>query len=160
MATIQTNNTPSVTIDANVAIAYCAKEPGGYAKAEAQLDHYAGNGWRFYAPGVLVAEALFVFCKKLLAGTLTTAEHAQAIQSLETFMSAVLPPPSGDASLIARAEQIRGAYGCSHSADGLYLALAEELAKTGPTEIVTFDAGLEKQAKQNTPSVRVKLLTK
>lgn len=159
MATVQISNTPSVIVDANFAIAFCAKEPGGYAKAKTHLEYYAKNGWQFYAPGVLVAEALFVFCKKLLAGTLTSAEHSQAVQSFETFMGAVLAPPNGDASLIARGEQIRGSYGCSHSADGLYLALAEELTKFGPAEIVTFDAGLEKQAKQNAPSVVVKLIT-
>jgi predicted nucleic acid-binding protein len=63
MATAQTSNPPSVVIDANVVIAFCAKEPGGYAKAKAELESYAKAGWRFYAPGVLAAEALFVLCK-------------------------------------------------------------------------------------------------
>lgn len=159
MATPPTSSRPAVTIDANLVIAYCTKEAGTYAKAKAELEQYAKDGWQFYAPGVLVAEALFVFCKKLEAGTLTTAEHAQAVQSLEAFMNAVLPPPNGDASLIARAEQIRGSYGCSRSADALYLALAEELTRTGPAELVTFDVGLEQQAKQNAPTVTIKLLT-
>jgi hypothetical protein len=107
---------------------------------------------------VLIAEALFVFCKKLAAGKLTPAEHAQAVLSLETLMKAVLPTPNGDASLIARAEQIRGTHGCSHSADGIYLALTEELTKTRTAEIVTFDAGMDNQAKKYSPTVRVKLL--
>src|SRR5437773_952192 len=102
MATAQTSNPPAVTIDANFAIAYCAQEPDKYAKAKAELESYAQSGWQFYAPGVLVAESLFVFCKKLMAGTLTAAEHAQAVQSLEALMTAVHPPPNGDGSLIAR----------------------------------------------------------
>jgi predicted nucleic acid-binding protein len=158
MATATTNSPLAVTLDATFVIAYCAREPSRYAKADAQLKQYAGNGWQFFAPGVLIAEALFVFCRKLAAGQLTTAEHTQAVQSLQTLMRAVLPPPNGDASLIARAEQIRATYGCSRSADGIYLALAEELAKGGTAEIVTFDAGLENQAKKNSPTVSVKLL--
>jgi hypothetical protein len=74
-------------------------------------------------------------------------------------MAAVMGPPNGDRALIARAEQLRGSYGCTRSADGIYLALAEELAKAGPAEIVTFDAGLEQQAKQTAPTVQVTLLT-
>jgi predicted nucleic acid-binding protein len=100
-----------------------------------------------------------VFCKKLTEGKLTPTEHAQALLSLETLMKAVLPTPNGDASLIARAEQIRATYGCSRSADGIYLALTEELAKTRTAEIVTFDAGMDNQAKKNSPTVSVKLLT-
>jgi predicted nucleic acid-binding protein len=153
------SNSPAVTLDAAFVIAYCAKEPGRHAKAATQLNHYASNGWEFFAPGVLIAEALFVFCKKLAAGKLTPAEHAQAVLSLETLMKAVLPTPNGDASLIARAEQIRGTHGCSHSADGVYLALTEELTKTRTAEIVTFDAGMDNQAKKYSPTVRVKLLT-
>jgi predicted nucleic acid-binding protein len=159
MATGTTTNPPAVTIDASVAIAFCTQEPGTYGKAKAQLEHYARNGWQFFAPGVLIAEALFVFCKKLTNGTLTTAEHAQAVKSLETLMVAVLPPPGGDAALVARAEQIRGAYVCNRSADGIYLALTEELAKAGHAEIVTFDVDLDKQAKHNAPTVKVTLLT-
>jgi predicted nucleic acid-binding protein len=148
-----------VALDATFVIAYCAKEPGRHAKADAELKNYAKNGWEFFAPGVLVAESLFVFRRKLTAGQLTPVEHVQAVQSLEALMRAVLPTPNGDASLIARAEQIRGTYGCSHSADGIYLALAEELAKSRTAEIVTFDAGMETRARKNCPTLSVKLLT-
>lgn len=159
MATATPSKPPAVALDATFVIAYCAKEPGRHAKADAELKNYAKNGWEFFAPGVLIAESLFVFCRKLMAGQLTPAEHAQAVLSLEMLMRAVLPTPNGDWSLIARAEQIRGASGCSHSADGIYVALAEELAKTRTTEIVTFDAGMEAQAKKNCPTLSVKLLT-
>lgn len=159
MATVTASNPPAVTLDASFVIAYCAKEPSRHSKADAQLKHYASNGWEFFAPGVLIAEALFVFCRKAASGELTTAEHAQAVLSLETLMRAVSPTPNGDASLIARAEQIRGTYGCRRSADGIYLALAEELTNARTAEIVTFDAGMETQAKTNSPTVSVKLLT-
>src|ERR1700680_4235265 len=79
MATVTTSKPSSVILDANVVIAFCARETG-YAKAKTELERYAKDGWNFFAPGVLSAEALFVFCKKLSAGTLTTAEHAQAVQ--------------------------------------------------------------------------------
>jgi predicted nucleic acid-binding protein len=159
MAMATASNPPAVTLDAAFVIAYCVKEPGRHAKADAQLKYYASNGWEFFAPGVLIAEALYVFCKKLMEGKLTPAEHAHAVLSLETLMKAVLPTPSGDVSLIARAEQIRATYGCNRSADGIYLALAEKLAKGRQAEIVTFDAGMENQAKKNSPTVSVRLLT-
>ncbi len=159
MAAVTTSKPLSVVLDANVAIAFCAREPGSYAKAKAELEQYAKDGWNFFAPGVLSAEALFVFCKKLAAGTLTASEQAQAVQSLVTLLQGVLPPPNGEASLIQRAEQIRGTYNCKRSSDAIYLALAEELTTAGPAEIVTFDDDIEKQAKANAPSVRVKLLT-
>ena len=71
-------------------------------------------------------------------------------------MASVLPPPNGEASLIHRAEQIGSGYGCSRSADGLYIALAEELTATRPTILLTFDQGLPNQAAANAPTVTVK----
>lgn len=73
-------------------------------------------------------------------------------------MQGILPPPRGDASLITRAEEVRSGYGCSRSADGIYIALAEELARQGPTNLLTFDQDLENQAKQNAPTVSVHLI--
>jgi len=60
--------------------------------------------------------------------------------------------------LIARAEEIRGGYSCRRSADGLYIALAEELSQSVPTELLTFDEDLPKQAAKNAPAVKVNLL--
>lgn len=74
-------------------------------------------------------------------------------------MQSVSPPPNGEASLILRADQIRGSYGCSRSADAPYIALAEELSRTYTTRLLTFDQGLPKQAAQNAPLVKVHLLT-
>ncbi len=65
--------------------------------------------------------------------------------------------PVSDSVLILRAEQIRLNYGCSRSADSLYIALTEHLATVGPAELLTFDAGLKKQAAP-TSSIIVRVL--
>ncbi|MCA1622949.1 MAG: hypothetical protein LC768_12045 [Acidobacteria bacterium] len=74
-------------------------------------------------------------------------------------MTAVSPPENGEASLIKRAEEIRKSYGCSRASDSLYIALAEELTATRPTELLTFDKGFINQAAKNAPTVRINLLT-
>jgi predicted nucleic acid-binding protein len=158
MTPAPTSSPTSVVVDASVAIALCAKEPGNHPKAKAYLDTQTGSGSKFFAPGVLVAEVLYVYCKKLTNGALTAAEHTQAVQAFDAFMAGVSPPPNGDKSLIVRAEQIRSGYACPRSADGIYLALAEELTKAGVTEIVTFDGDMEKQAKKNAGTVKVVVL--
>lgn len=159
MATAPPSNPPSVVIDANVMIALCAKEADKYTVADAELTRLAQAGYRFFAPGVIIAECLFILCKKQEDGSLSNAGHASAVVDLCTYLGMILPAPNGDWTLVARAEQIRSGYGCSRSADGLYLALAEELAAVGTPEIVTFDAGLPNHAGANAPSVNVILLT-
>ena len=72
----------------------------------------------------MIGEVLYVLCGKLQNGALTVAEHDQAVKSFEAQMKAVLPPPDGDAGLIAKAEEIRQGYGCGRSTDSIYLALA------------------------------------
>jgi predicted nucleic acid-binding protein len=158
MAMMPASQPSSVTIDANVLIALCAKEVDKYDTADAELTRYARAGALFYAPGVIVAECLYVLCKKREDNTLSPTEHAAAVSDLGTYMGMILPPPQGEQSLIARAEQIRSGYGCSRSSDGLYLALTEALAGAGPAELLTFDSGLESQARANAPSVVVRLL--
>ena len=74
-------------------------------------------------------------------------------------MGMLLPPPSGDFSLTARSEQIRSGYGASRSADGIFIALAEELTATRATEVLTFDTELSKQARKNAPTVTVRALS-
>jgi len=158
MATDATNNPLRLTIDANVLIALCSKEIDKYAIAHRELTQYAQAGYQFYAPGVIIAESLFVLCKKLEDKSLSASDYAAAVADLCTYMGMILPPPNGDGSLVARAEQIRKGYGCSRSADGLYIALTEDLAAGGITEILTFDGGMENQAKANAPTVKVRLL--
>lgn len=156
MATV-IGSPPCLTVDANVAVALSAKEADKYETAKRELWKYARDGYQFYAPGVIVAECLFVFCKKLAEGSLSPADHADAVADFSLFMEMVLPPPNGDGSLVGRAEEIRRSYGCSRSADGIYIALAEELAGGGTAEILTFDSGLVNQAK-HASGVSVRLL--
>jgi len=147
--------TKQVVLDASFVIAYCSKEPDTYTKADAKLSTDYASGVTFFAPGALIQECLYVFCKKAFNGQLNPADHAIAVDNLIVFLQAIKPPPSGDFSLTGRSEQIRKSYACSRTADSIYLALTEQLAATGPAEIVTFDAQLENQAKKNAPSVNV-----
>ena len=103
-------------------------------------------------------ESLYILCQKRQNGMLTETQHGAAIATLQSAMTTIQPPPNGDASLIIRAEVLRGTYGCSHSADSMYLALAEQLTAKGPTEFLTFDAGQKLQAAAAVPAVTVNLL--
>ena len=67
--------------------------------------------------------------------------------------------PIGDSSLLTRAEQICQGYGCSRSADTFYIALAEQLAHQGTTELITFDVDQSKMAAAFAPIVSVRLLS-
>jgi predicted nucleic acid-binding protein len=157
MATNPPSDPPVVVVDASVLISLCSKEPGTYLVALAQMRDYRRNGWIAYGPGVLISETLFALCRKLQNAIITADQHARAIQHLLIRMRGILPPPQGDAALIERAEQIRGNCGCSRSADGLYIALAEELTRTRPTELVTFDAAMPAHAAVTAPTVTVRL---
>jgi predicted nucleic acid-binding protein len=145
------NSQGSVVINANVLIATCSKEADRHSKAEDRLKHYGQQGWHLYAPGVIVAETLYMLCGKYQNGLLTSSEHATATQTFQIYMGTINMAPSGDGALIKRAEEIRSGYGCSRSADSIYLALAEELLKSGPGELLTFDQDLQKQATKNCP---------
>jgi predicted nucleic acid-binding protein len=158
MATTPTINTGSVVVDANVVIAICARERDKLSRAETALKDYAARGRVFYAPGLIVGEVLYVLCGKLQNGTLTEVQHERAVRSFQVQMNAILPPPSGDAALITKGEEIRKGYGCSRSADSVYLALAEELSQSGGTELVTFDEGLQRQAMKNALGITIRLL--
>ncbi len=151
--------TGAAIIDGSVAVAVSARETDREQKANVELLRLSAAGYAFYAPGVIVAETLYILCGKLQSGLLTPAEHAQAILDFETLMQNILPPPDGESSLVARAEAIRTSYGCSRSADGIYIALAEKLAIDRPTIILTFDQDMHKQAARNAPTVKVQLLT-
>lgn len=160
MAASPSSNPPCLIIDSNVLIAICCKEAGRHALADAELVDHAARGYQFFAPGCIVSECLYVLAEKVERhGTLARAEHAAALADPCAFMGMLLPPPGGDFSLTARAEQIRTGYGASRSADGIFIALAEELTATRTTELLTFDAELPRQAKRNAPSVSVRVLT-
>ena len=152
------NKPGAVVLDANVLIAICAKEQDKLVKAVTAFNDYAVQGWLFYAPGVLIAETLYILCGKEQSGSLTPPEHALAFRLLQNYLPHISPPPRGDFSLAARAEAIRQSDGCSRAADGLYIALAEELAQQVPAELLTFDQGIVNQAAKNAPTVKVNLL--
>ena len=158
MATGTMTSPTSVVIDATVVIALCTNEPDKVANADAKIKEYAGKGCKFYAPGVIVGECLYVFCNKLADGKITLAEHTSALTAFIKFMAIVDPPPSGDKALIKRAEEIRRGLACRRSADGIYLALAEELDKAAATEVVTFDSGMSSQATASSLSPPVVVL--
>ncbi len=160
MAASPTSDPPCVTIDSNVLIAICCKEAGRHALADAELVNYATRGYQFFAPGCIVSECLYVLAQKVdRHQTLTPAEHAAALADLCTYMGMLQAGPSGDFALTARSEQIRSGYGASRSADGIFLALAEELTAMRVTEVLTFDTELPNQARKNAPTVAVRVLS-
>ena len=148
----------AVVIDANVIIAICAKEAGKEHLALAEIAKYSSRGCQFYAPGLLISEALYVLCGQEQSGTLTQADFAHAIKELENLTRGILPPPQGDAALVQRAAAIRIGYGCSRAADSIYLALAEELTQARSTVFLTFDQGILNQAARNAPSLIIRVL--
>lgn len=149
----------ALVIDANVTIALAAKETGRETISLAEMTRYARLGYVWYAPGVLIAETLYVLCGKKQRGELSPADYVTAVTGFQKTMTSIHPPPDGDRALIAHAEQIGDSYGCSRSADGIYIALAEELTKTRPTVLLTFDQSMPNQAARNAPSVTVQVLT-
>ncbi|MEP7338721.1 MAG: hypothetical protein ABI977_13370 [Acidobacteriota bacterium] len=126
--------------------------------AEDALDDYAAKNWAFYAPGAILTETLFILCRKQQDGSLTEAEHAEAVETFNDYMQGIRPSPQGDIRLILRNEEIRKGYSCLHSADAFYIALAEELAQSGPAEFLTFDKRAVNVVASNAPSVKVNLL--
>lgn len=145
--------------DASLLVGLCAREPGRYLVALTALQEYVVRGYDLYAPSLVVMETVYVLCRKLQDSVLTEPEHATALTNLQALLTMIKPPPKSDVSLISRAEQIRQGYGCTRSADSMYIALAELLTALGPTELCTFDAGQQKQAAAMAPSVAVHLLS-
>lgn len=157
MGMSQPNNPGAVVVDSNVLISICSKETS-YPTAEQALADYATKQWVFYAPGVIVSEVLFVLCRKRSDGSLTAAAYDEGIEMLKDQLAAILPSPRGDAALVQRAKEIQTGYSCLHSADCLYIALTEQLAKSGAAEFVTFDKRAVNVAAKNAPTVKVNLL--
>lgn len=156
--TQQTQNSPgAVVIDANILISICSKEPSCQT-AEDALDDYAIKNWAFYAPGAILTEALFIFCRKRQDGVLSEAEHEEAVKTFNDYMKGIRPSPQGDIRFILRNEEIRKGYSCLHSADAFYIALAEDLAKSRPAEFLTFDKRAVNVVATHAPTVKVNLL--
>jgi len=147
----------AVVIDVNVLLAICTKETK-QSTAEAALADYAAKNWTLYAPAAILMEFMFIACQKLTGGALSQADYDKAVEYFSNYMSVILPPPSGEAALIRRTKEIQSGYGCSRSTDCFYIALAEELGASGPTELLTFDRGIVNQVAKNAPTVKVNLL--
>lgn len=122
------------------------------------FEDYANKGWEFHAPNVLIAEILFVLCRKLADGLLTEDEHKLSIEAFAKLSGSILHPDGGDQALILSAEKIRGSYGCSRMSDSLYLAYAQELSKHQNVEVLTFDKGLINHAANSAASFSVRVL--
>jgi hypothetical protein len=60
-------------------------------------------------------------------------EHQKAAEAFNKYMKIVQSSPQGDDGLILRTEEIRKGYSCLHSADGFFLALTEDLARSLPS---------------------------
>jgi predicted nucleic acid-binding protein len=147
----------AAVIDANILISICAREPSHQTAIDALAD-YGARGWVLYAPGAILTEVPFALCKKQQDGLLTAAEHQAAIETFNDYMQTIHPSLHGDIPFILRAEEIRRGYSCLHTTDAFYLALAEELAKSGAAEFLTFDKRVVNVAAKNAPTVKVKLL--
>ncbi|CAN5259418.1 hypothetical protein BH20ACI1_BH20ACI1_12980 [soil metagenome] len=152
-----TNNPDASVIDASILVSIASKEAGTFLAAKNAFDIYAMNGWEFFAPSVIISEVMFALCQKLVAGILTESEYEQAVESFLDYMT-FIETPDDESSLVKRAVEIRENYGCSRSSDSLYIALAEDLAKTRKVELLTFDKGMVNQAAKNAPTVLMKVL--
>jgi predicted nucleic acid-binding protein len=145
-------------LDASFVVAICAKESDKEPIASPLMTSLMAAGGSFHAPAALVSEVLYVLCKKLQEGKLSTAEHAKALDSLEDICALLSRRPDGDAPLFRRADAIRAGHTCRLCADGLYVALAEQVAQQERAVLITFDDGQERMAKREAPTVTVMLL--
>ena len=97
--------------------------------------------------------------RNLATASLERAAPEECIVTFAVFMSILRSPPGGDASLVRRAYKIGESYGCSRYADAVYIALAEGLANTRVTVLLSFDPWMPNQANKNAPAVNVQILT-
>ena len=147
----------AVVIDACILVSISSNEACSYKIAEKSFDTYAMNGWEFFAPNVIISEGMFALCKKLNANILTAKDHDKAVESYLDYTS-FISLHNNESSLMKRAVEIRKGYGCSRSADGIYIALAEELTKSRTTEFLTLDGGMKNQISNSAPTVNLNLL--
>lgn len=151
------DNLRAVVIDASILVSIASKETPTHRPAEAAFRAYSQNGWEFFAPHVIVPEVMFALCQKLTGELLTTPEYELAVEFFLDYMT-ILSTPDDETDLVKRAIEIREGYGCSRSSDALYIALAEDLAKTRTVELLTLDKGMVNQAAKNAPTVNVNVL--
>lgn len=152
------DNLRAAVIDASILVSIASKETPTHLSAEVAFKTYSQNGWEFFAPHVIVPEVMFALCQKLTGELLTKPEYEQAVKFFLDYMT-IISTRDGEADLVKRAIEIREGYGCSRSSDGLYIALAEDLAKTRTVELFTLDKGMKNQAAKNAPTVTVRVLS-
>src|SRR5437016_1590735 len=93
MATSPPSNPGALVLDANVVIAICSAEIGRDAFATGEITDYVSQGFQLYAPGVVVAEVLFVLCGKRTSGSLSLADYASSSPRLsESWLPFCLHP--------------------------------------------------------------------
>lgn len=148
----------AVVIDANILVAICSKEQDTHPVASSVFNSYAQTGYEFFAPNAIISEVLFALCVKLRSGVLIQANYDIAIDTFADLMQ-MISMPSDESALIKRAVGIRGSYDCKRTSDSLYIAFAEDLAKTRAVELVTFDNGMKNQIANFAPTVALNLLS-
>ena len=94
----QGSSPTAVVVDSNVLISIYSKETSHSIAGQALADH-AAKGSAFYAPGVVVAEVLFVLCRKLSDGTLIASAYDEAIDILKDYLAVMLQPAAWRHSL-------------------------------------------------------------
>lgn len=151
------NNPDVVVVDASVLVSIASKEAATHLAAETAFDEYTKNCSEFFAPNVVVAEVIFALCQNFATGVLTEPQHSNAVKSFLDLMKNI-SLPTDDMTLVTRAVEIRETFGCSRSSDSIYIALAEDLAKTRTVELFTLDKGMINQAAKNPPTVNVNVL--
>lgn len=147
-----------VVIDASFMIGICARERDKHDQARTLLEEYQDSHCRLYAPGVMLTECCFVLCKKKRDGEIGAADHTLAVESLIMSMKGVSPTPCNESDLIRRADFFAEPYGCNFVNDSMYLALAEYLSLSGPTDLLTFDKKMHDRATNLAPAIRSRLL--
>lgn len=85
MVSIPPSNPCALVIDANITIALAAKETGRETKALAEMARYALLGYLWYAPGVIIAETLYILCGKKLRGELSVSDYATAVSGFQSL---------------------------------------------------------------------------
>lgn len=149
----------AAVLDASAAVAYCASEAGRDVVVRQYLADCGSARRPVSAPGAIVSECLYVFCKKRERGELDPAGHTAAVAALDALMTTLDPPIGGEGRLVLPAARLVAGYACPKTTDSIYLALAEQLAARGEVvKVVTFDDGQAKRA-DRLPGVTGRCLT-
>ena len=71
MVTAPPSNPGALVLDANIVIAISSKETHRDTAATAEIARYVNLGYELFAPGVLIAETLYILCGKHASGALS-----------------------------------------------------------------------------------------